>query len=449
MNHENIAAVGMELPNGHWILYKDGRLCFDGSGTLCGGAFRTHRQKIRCIEVNGFDAIAPRQFENLPLLEAVILGKTVQQVQEEAFYGCGKLMNVTMPQDIVIGPGAFAGTLCESQNISMHPNRLADTEHGQQFVKTLNRCLRTLEKPFESDQQLMPLMEKLREGVEARDPALMFLWAEFLMWGEVVAFNEVPYQQPDALLLSLNIDLHFPGTFACMELYKGDETEGPFVWYQRAAEAGYVPAMCWLAWCARHGIGCDVNEEKAQMWLQRAEQAQPVDRLEAEELEIFPSYAAELAELAHDADIEEDEVYDSYSCQGEDAPASAFPNPDWRTLHVRSVGAYDLGCMFGKAECALRRDLSYDYDIDYDCTDFGRYWMGTEKLVWQIWCSLHCKGVTQPPLGVLHHWLNDALELHQEMQEWAQQRPDKWMELTGRLEGLLTDLTAEVLRLPE
>ena len=251
--------------------------------------------------------------------------------------------------------------------------------------------------------------------------------------------------------MSLGIDLVFPGnqSYGWMDLYSGDEKEGPFVWYHRAAEAGYVPAMCWLAWCSRHGIGCEANEEEARRWLQRAEQAQPVDRLEMEELDIFPEYAAEVAEMAHDADIEEDEVADFYYLQGEEAPASAYPNPDWRTLHVVSVGIYDLGCMFGKAECALRSELSYDYYIYDDKVDFCRFWMGTEKLVWQIWCALHCKGVTQPPVDVLNRWLDTALEMYEEMQRWAPNGPEGWVELTERLDELLTALTPEVLRLPE
>ena len=381
--NKQIAAVGMELSNGQWIMYQDGSLCFEGSGTLIGGAFRAHRQKIRRIEVSGFDTIAARQFENLPMLEEVLLSDSVTRIEAEAFYGCKKLAAVIMGKNVVIGMGAFALTAWGMQGTEASLNRLTDTSAGQQFVEVLDCCLETLEKPFESNQQLKPIIEKLEEGAHARDPVLMYLWAEFLLWGDVIAHESIPCKETAMCAPFLEIDLAFPGfeSYSWMELYEGSVDNGPFVWYQRAAEAGYLPAMCWLGWCLKYGIGCQQDEAAAQEWLRRADAASPTDSLEVEELNCFPECAAHLASLARDASLEEDEVADFYGSQNLSAPPDAYPDPDWRSLHVESIGVYNLGCMFGVVDCVFRADLSYDYYDDERSTDFVRFWMGTEKRV--------------------------------------------------------------------
>lgn len=194
----------------------------------------------------------------------------------------------------------------------------------------------------------------------------MYLWAEFLFWGNMVPHIGVSYDNMDKIkektFFYRNFD--FSDTYAWQKLYMSEQDElSPLYWYTKSVEAGYLPAICWLGWCAKNGIGMDPDEKQMKVWFEKAKEYPKTVSFVPNGLGLFAPNASQLSELAHWADIEEDEVTDRLSYHDPGTTGEDYPNPTWRDLHAAAIAVYELGCMFGSIDCVFREDLQYDYDV--------------------------------------------------------------------------------------
>lgn len=314
-------------------------------------------------------------------------------------------------------------------------------DRAEAFWQDMERCLARLgeyrEYPFAS------AMKLLKEGAEAKIPELMFLWAEFLFWGRITSDNSVWTVSGEGLLdepedpdeeieiarstyLSYTYGRH-RDTWLRMFADVDEDDElwyrpGPFRWYRAAAEAGYVPAMCWLAWCAMRGLGMERDEEKSCYWIEQAGKYPKIGDLIHPRLSVFTDAAYNLGEEARDMDLQEDIDADSYCSCG------YYP---WRELFAASVMAYQVGCSFGSPECALPEYMAYDYA---DGDSRARRRMYGEKRMWQIWCGIHGIGLEQVSAQTLREWRVDIDNA------WGKR------ELEEETQELLHELTGAVLR---
>lgn len=152
MKTEKIMAVGLELKSGQWKLFENGTLQFIGEGCLFGGIYRSYKNQIRRIEIYGCQEITAFQFSELPFWEEVYLDQSVKTVGIEAFFDCPKLHMVSMGEDVAVKTDAFAMTpyagdlpLCSEDPLEVRPRVRA-------FWEEMERCLATLQKPYESEE---------------------------------------------------------------------------------------------------------------------------------------------------------------------------------------------------------------------------------------------------------------------------------------------------------
>jgi len=282
----------------------------------------------------------------------------------------------------------------------------------EHFWDEMKRCLATFEQPYQHDHQLAPAMELLRKGAEDGDPALMFLWAEFLFWGTFTndsdwgirasledMSSDVELYKTTELYFSYGDNYSSSTQFLLENPDEEDEiwSSGAYEWYVKSANAGYVPAICWLAWCAKRGIGMHADNEKMNHWLELIKQFPPVSDLIPPECNLFADMANAQGDLASILDLSEDIATD----QG-----TPVPCPTWRDLFGASLVTYRLGCMLGSPRCALPRFEYQAYDYD-SCESWERHRMCVEKRMWQIWCGLNGIGVPKATPEKLQSWLTD------------------------------------------
>ena len=315
------------------------------------------------------------------------------------------------------------------------------------FYREMKRCLNTFQQPYANDHQLAPAMKILREGAEAGDPRVMFLWGEFLFWGPVNndfgvswgasyddMFDEIEFRESTRLYFGYGNSYRNKSQYLFERMDEDNDLwypTGGYYWYKKSAEAGYVPAMCWLGWCAMRGIGMKPNEAESNRWFKLAEESHPIYDLIPQGLDLFADTAIELGELAHDLDLEEDIAAD----QG-----YSTPWPTWRDLFEASMMTYTLGCELGCPRCALPiyEFQAYDYD---SCDSLIRRRMCLEKRMCQIWCALNGIGLRNIRKDTILSWLIDTdRAIHY----------GKWrshMSLDEETEKLLHEMTGRVLRL--
>ncbi len=278
-------------------------------------------------------------------------------------------------------------------------------------------------------------IELLQEGAEEENPELMYLWAEFLLWGSYT--SEPRGYGGSSILDIMPNDEEVRRAVDWMEghdlLYQPDEDDcvwdapDAYQWYVRSALAGYVPAICWLAWCAKRGIFTKPDAEKSRKWIAWSRKYLPVSDLLHEKLGRFEEYAEYLCDAAFDADLDEDIAMD----QGR-----PYTGPDWRDLARYSVDPYVMGCMMGSPKCALPREL-YFGEYGYSDTWVRRH-MCVEKRMWQIWCALNGIGVNEANPELLREWMADI--------NCAMNRLGWNMKLDEETSALLEELNEEVLR---
>lgn len=376
------------MGNGSWELYDDGTIYFRGNsklekkGRLSDQSYLLYQQQIKRIEVYDFDTIDFNQFEELPNLEEVVIGRDICDIYSEAFYGCHKLHSVTFLDDDSppdIWDDAFAKTPYGGDWTEEDSIRLAKTED---FWKEMAKCLSTLKKPYQNSSQLLPAMELLKSGAEAGAPELMYLWAEFLHWG----YPELKWNYGSAYANTVQ-------KLADDSMYEQDCRD----WYIRSADAGYAPAICWLGWTALQGIGREPDPEEAQQWFDRVEDLK-IYSLEPEGIDLFVETASKLEDDAHWTDIDEDDNFWTEYWSP--------PNPSWRDLHGSALAVFELGRMFGSARCGLPEKEHLVYSSLYS-RDGSMDTLVLTKRLWQIWCAL--EGIVWAPSSEIRHWFADCL----------------------------------------
>ena len=63
------------------------------------------------------------------------------------------------------------------------------------------------------------------------------------------------------------------------------------MWYERAAENGYLHAQEFVAECYEKGRGTEKNDEKAYQWYKKAaERGSELGKIKAKEFELFMYY---------------------------------------------------------------------------------------------------------------------------------------------------------------
>jgi len=399
----NVIAIGNEMENGQWTLYDNGTIVFQGGGMLKGQGYRLYQQQIKRIEVHGFTDIGSNQFERLPNLEEIVIGRYVFDIYHEAFYGCHKLRSVIYLDDEdppTIWDDAFAQTPYGGDWTEEDSMRLSITED---FWKEMARCLSTLKQPYQNSSQLLPAMELLKSGAEAGSPELMYLWAEFLHWG----YPELKWNYGSGYANTVQ-------KLADDSMYEQDCRD----WYIRSAKAGYAPAICWLGWTALQGIGRKPDPEEAQQWFDLAEDLE-IFSLEPEGIDLFVETASKLEDDAYWADIDEDDhCCDEYWMR---------PDSTWRDLHGSALAVYELGRMFGSARCGLPEKERLVYGSLYS-RDGSMDTLVLEKRLWQIWCAR--EGPLWASPAEIEDWFADCLRVR-ELGGYYESKLDQLMDELG------------------
>jgi len=414
-------AAGFELQDGQWILDADGVLSFAGKGGVLGsGMYHIYKSKIKKVIVAGFEEIAAGLFVGYSHLEAAEFGESVRKIGMHSFADCSGLRTVTFAGETPeMGSGAFDGSPWKAalQGKELQTKSVLASPEAREILERTRAYLKQFLLPAEqrkiSDADLEGCMQ---HGARSEDPALMYLWAERLFWGDLPGW----IGQKSSCSMWFSYDLEY-----------SEIEDDPFYWYEKAAEAGFVPAICWLYWCCRRGIRKDESGEQAAYWLEKARAADPVSAFEFDELNMICEIADELEDAAHWADIEED-----VHCDEPDYVV----NPGYRELHASALAAYDLGCMLGATVCVPQENLIYDED-----PRLVPCYMLVEKRCWQIWCALNGVGLKDVSAGQMQRWLDEAVACLEEMKEEA------WMEyekqIVQQMEALIDELLPAVLRI--
>lgn len=464
MNNLRIMEQG-KLDNGTWQLFENGMLVVQGQGTLAGVDFENDPERITAVEVRGFDTIGSWEFARLPMLRKVVLDASVKVIEEGAFYGCCQLSDISNDGNVEVADHAFDGIAIldplftekdkeDFEYLNGVPythfpleNPLEHTCMVNMFWDEIRDCLQRLEGFGYYDEKLfVPAVRLLHEGAEAEDPVLMFLWAEFLYWGtmtgdggggsdlkpwdrlEVLSSTTLYSYYPDRRKhIMFDPDEYeecepgrFEKEYGC--LYTWDD---PYFWYDSAAEAGYVPAMCWLGWCKKRGIGGDRDEKAMKYWFDKAGKYPPVSDFCHHSLHLFRDAGAALGDLARAEDLMEDSDASSYGYDG-----GSYP---WREHFAGSVIAYKMGCLLGCPKCG-QANVVYTYDA---CESRERRRMCVEKRLWQIYCAVNGIGLKDVSAKTLRSWLKD-------IDNAIHYRYAVPLKLDKETEELLSQLTAEV-----
>ena len=173
----------------------------------------------------------------------------------------------------------------------------------EDFWMEVDNCLSCLNSSCATECDLSPALRLLWQGAEEGEPVLMYLWAEFLLWGSYTADegwctytfekmmpdNKEVQRAAEETLDYCDPDYSIPLSFT-------DEDEcvlavhDAYKWYVRSANAGYVPAGLWLAWCAKRGIVTKPDEEESRQWLDHVQKLPAVaDLLPCELQESSPT----------------------------------------------------------------------------------------------------------------------------------------------------------------
>ncbi len=214
-------------------------------------------------------------------------------------------------------------------------NMIQKSPESQAFWEEMRQCLKKLERPaYGTGDLFASAMTLLRSGAEKGDPELMYLWAEFLYWGEQISFYNDQFM------------LYFPNSSSADQLlwdFSDEDFPDPFEWYNRSAEAGFPPAMYWLGWCAKQGINAAADPQAAAAWIRRANEASPEAFFEIDELDMFLEAAWKLAELAVQGSEDDDWGYDQYGTN--------WVSSGWREIRDAVVIPCQLCCYLGGTSC--------------------------------------------------------------------------------------------------
>lgn len=239
-------------------------------------------------------------------------------------------------------------------------------------------------------------------GAHSRDPVMMYLWAEALLWAHQGLCHccSSPESRDGFAAFSFPCisgffrNMQF-GLMSASQFYE----HSPMVWYERSAASGYVPAMYWLSWCCLTGLGTTPDTARAQYWLRKAAACPFPASLDLKELDIFTREALHLADEALQADLE----------AAFDTDTAACAKPDWETYRAASILLYDLGALFGSTSAAARERTAVPEDRLLHHQEFLK--MRLEKALWKIWCRM--KGARTSPAVLLSQLARVREALHE------------------------------------
>lgn len=332
-------AVGLEMPEGQWVLEADGTLHLYGGKKLTGGSFSFHRRKVKRILIEDFEYLAPQIFSDFTNCTEVILRSPSIHVDHRAFAGCTNLAAITFPEggSLRTESDSFEDTAYQR---ALNPRKtcfadnlyLASSEHGTRFLTRLKEAMEDLKNfqvtppPFNysswdlswadpGTDRLDECMDPIYLGAEARDPDMMYLAAEATrIWHYKCTDNDLAY-----------------------DMYKSYEGRAGIHWidqmYLDAAEAGSVHALLFCTWWYQADPKNHPNCAEMAAKAETLRAGELPETLDLSELRFLKDCYLELLDLAADADILEDEIATSTP----DMPlyGASYPNPDWKTLALR------------------------------------------------------------------------------------------------------------------
>lgn len=364
MTNEKPLALGLEMPEGQWILVADGTLHLSGGKKLTRGAFSNYQMKVKRILMEDFEYVAPECFSDFMNCTEVIFRAPQIHVDHRAFAGCWNLNTVIFPEgcSYKVESDSFADTAYQCAQDSKDTKSsealyLASSEHGARFLAQLREAMEDLKNfqvtppPFNypwggnllwtdpGTDHLDECMDPIYLGAEAKDPTMMYLAAEATrLWYLKCTDNELAY-----------------------ELYKIYESRAGVHWidqmYLDAAEAGSIHALLFCTWWYQMDPKNHPNCAEMAIRAEILTAAELPETLDFTELRFLKNCYLELLDLASDADILQDEIATSTP----DMPLYGVPepNPDWKTLALRyGELAYFMVCIGLDMVCDER---GFDY----------------------------------------------------------------------------------------
>lgn len=391
-------AMGLEMPQGRWILEADGTLHFFGGDFLLGGGFSTYRMKVRRIVIDDFLMVGDGLFEHFNRCEEVVLNRAAVSVGSRAFAHCHKLERVIHSDEWEAAEDAFVDTPYQAgvEGRPFVPSEerqrlIAAGPVGQKFIDSLHdelECMRSLPATpgpsrytHDNRSWFSDSIKLLHEGFICGEETMMYLFARCV-------------QQMINILGSWDLE-NYMYDLLCpdMDYANGvdwvmDHSNEIIVdLFKRAADGGSVHAALWIAYCLDKGLHPFPRDLQAS-----EEIAQPLrDKLETlslDELSFLKDEFLDLVEEAYDADREEDEIGDQHGFRKGEYE-HLLPNPDWRTLHLRYIDLAYFILFLGLPYFPESRGYDYQWPNDYD--EVASQW-AARVADWEEWCEEYVYG---------------------------------------------------------
>ena len=386
-------AVGLEMPQGRWILEADGTLHFFGGTFLPGGGFSSYRMKVRRIVIDDFLVVGDGLFQYFNRCEEVILNRSAVSVGSCAFAHCHKLERVIHSEGWETAEDAFLDTPYQAEvegrpflPIEDRQRLIAAGPVGRRFIDSLHdelECMRTLPATpgpsrytYDDRSWFSDSVKLLQEGFVRGEGAMMYLYARCVqqMIGILGGWDLEDYMYD---LLCPGMD-YVDATDWVMD--HSDEIIQDL--FKRAADGGSVHAVLWVAYCLDKGIPPFPSDHQASQRI-----AQPVrgrlETLSLDELSFLRDEFLDLVEEAYDADREEDEIGDQHGFRTGEYEY-LLPNPDWRTLHLRYIDLAYFILFLGLPYFPISRGYDYQWPNDYDKIA-GQ--LASRVADWEEWCA--------------------------------------------------------------
>ena len=364
-------AVGIEMPAGQWILEADGTLHFSGGDFLVSGAFGSRRSLVKRIVIDDFWFVGERLFESFPECEEVVFNRQYVQISSLAFAHCPKLKTVHYT-DAKIEEDSFRDTPYQAalDGVPYVPEGereqyIGRREYGRKFLELIHKAteeMKTEKGPHnkydrwagDSRVWFEDSIFAMLDGRRAGEPAMMFLFAELF-----------------------NNSTEFRIVYCTDEEINTD----PSHWYLEAAKAGSPHAILWCAWCMEKGInGFPKDPLSSAAMLDHLPEVPRT--LGLSELAFLKDEVMSMVEQAYDADLEEDEIGDSYNFEA-GTYEHLLPDPDWRILHLRYVEICDFMVDMGLPYILEQHGYNYEWDMHFQDTADR---IKSEKTSLAEWC---------------------------------------------------------------
>ena len=387
-------AIGLELPQGRWVLEADGTLHFFGGKVLAGGAFSGLRGKVRRIVIDDFVLLGDHLFENFNRCEEVVLSQAHVLLGSQTFAHCHQLRRVIHAEGLHGCEDAFLDTpygAVQKGEIWVPPEQrhswIGGSPEGRRFLDSLRdeiETMRTLPDPkhrykwsdfaYDDRDWFSECLRVLRDGGLKGEPTLMYLFARCIQgMFEIDGSANLPGGVYELLCPGME-----QGAYDKV-VEEGDDIVREL--YLKAADAGSPHAALWVAYGldgGRRPFSRDPGLSEA--YARRAQGK--LDTLELEELAFLKQAFLDLVEEACDADIQEDIIGDEHGFRPGEYE-HLVPNPGWRTLHLRYIELAYFMLRMGLPYVPQRRGFDYQWPSDYE--DKAAEVISTAE-AWETWC---------------------------------------------------------------